>query len=296
MSGSLKQECLVRSKIETDEETLKMRQEITRSKSPAELGEIKGLSDIPVPSMRRKKHDSSRSSRSRSKSRERMYDRLPDTLKTECLVRSKMQEDDDILRERQELTRSKTPTELSEIRGIEDLPMPSIRKKSKSHDRVKRIQKSKSKENLYQRLPDTLKAECLVRTKDEDPEVQRERQELVKNKTPAELSEIHGLSDFPMPSFHKKKEDETDATKRPKETFYERLPDSLKAECLVRSKVETDENVLRERQELTRAKTPSELGEIKGFSDLPIPTLRKKRGDKEKSVDRISEKSKGTTT
>ncbi len=273
-----------------------MRQEITRSKSPAELGEIKGMSDIPVPSMRRKKHDSSRSSRSRSKSRERMYDRLPDTLKTECLVRSKMQEDDDILRERQELTRSITPTELSEIRGIEDLPMPSIRKKSKSHDRVKRIQKSKSKENLYQRLPDTLKAECLVRTKDEDPEVQRERQELVKNKTPAELSEIHGLSDFPMPSFHKKKEDETDATKRPKETFYERLPDSLKAECLVRSKVETDENVLRERQELTRAKTPSELGEIKGFSDLPIPTLRKKRGDKEKSVDRISEKSKGTTT
>jgi len=37
-----------------------------------------------------------------------------------------------------------------------------------------------------------------------------------------------------------------------KETIYESLPESLKTEVLVRTKIETDEKVLKERQELCR--------------------------------------------
>ena len=87
-------------------------------------------------------------------------------------------------------------------------------------------------------------------------------------------------------------------------TLYEKLPDSLKSEVLVRSKVEVDEQVLKQRQELTRSMSPaqvrsypcpcvrccrqnqgtcinsvilSQLGEIKGLSDFPVPILFKKR-------------------
>jgi hypothetical protein len=55
------------------------------------------------------------------------------------------------------------------------------------------------------------------------------------------------------------------------------LPDSFKDQCLVRSKVGTDEKVLKERQEITRCKTPAELSKIGGLSDFPVPILFKKR-------------------
>jgi hypothetical protein len=45
----------------------------------------------------------------------------------------------------------------------------------------------------------------------------------------------------------------------------------------VRSKVGTDEKVLKERQEITRCKTPAELSKIGGLSDFPVPILFKKR-------------------
>ena len=34
----------------------------------------------------------------------------------------------------------------------------------------------------------------------EDPEVQKQRQEIVNTKSVAELGEIHGLSEFPVPA------------------------------------------------------------------------------------------------
>ena len=40
---------LVRSKVEVDESLLKSRQELVETKTPAELGNISSLSDIPVP-------------------------------------------------------------------------------------------------------------------------------------------------------------------------------------------------------------------------------------------------------
>lgn len=59
--------------------------------------------------------------------------------------------------------------------------------------------------------------------------------------------------------------------------MYERLPESLKTEVLVRSVVEVDEKVLRQRQEMTRSMSPAQLSEIHGFSDFPIPSFRKKK-------------------
>ena len=40
---------MVRAKVEQDEDTLKSRQHLVESKTPAELGQISGLSDFPVP-------------------------------------------------------------------------------------------------------------------------------------------------------------------------------------------------------------------------------------------------------
>lgn len=51
------------------------------------------------------------------------------------------------------------------------------------------------------------------------------------------------------------------------------LPESWKeTKLLVRSKVEEDEDVLKSRQQLVESKTPAELGNISGLSDIPVPT------------------------
>ena len=55
------------------------------------------------------------------------------------------------------------------------------------------------KEDIYESLPASLKAEVLVRVRDEDPEVQMQRQELTRSKSPVELSQISSLSEFPIP-------------------------------------------------------------------------------------------------
>ena len=48
--------------------------------------------------------------------------------------------------------------------------------------------------------PESMKKQLLVKAKMEDPEVQRQRQEIVNTRTVAELSEVHGLGDFPVPT------------------------------------------------------------------------------------------------
>lgn len=61
------------------------------------------------------------------------------------------------------------------------------------------------KESFASSLPQALKAECLVRVKDEDPEIQKQRQELTRAMSPAELSKITSISDFPVPNIFGKK-------------------------------------------------------------------------------------------
>ena len=48
--------------------------------------------------------------------------------------------------------------------------------------------------------PESMKKQLLVKSKMEDPEVQKQRQEIVNTRTVAELSEVHGFGDFPIPT------------------------------------------------------------------------------------------------
>ena len=76
---------------------------------------------------------------------------------------------------------------------------------------------------------------------------------------------------------------------------YDNLPEGLKTELLVKTKVEEDPEVLKERQEMTRSKTPSELAQIHGLSDFPLPqkldtlvrpSKRNLKSTKEKQLDK----------
>merc|ERR1711983_248545 len=55
-------------------------------------------------------------------------------------------------------------------------------------------------ENIYATLPKSLKSEVLVRTRVEDPEILRNRQEVVNSKSVGELAQVTSLSDFPLPT------------------------------------------------------------------------------------------------
>ena len=57
---------------------------------------------------------------------------------------------------------------------------------------------------MYATLPASLKTELLVKSElneGVDEEILKQRQELILSKSPSDLSEIHALSDFPIPQF-----------------------------------------------------------------------------------------------
>ena len=111
------------------------------------------------------------------------------------------------------------------------------------------------------------------------------RKELILSRSPTQLSEIHGLGDFPVPTRIEKmlKRPESRATngsvssatapKNLSETMYATLPKSWKEQNLI-TKVKTDQDpeLIAMRRELTQTKTPAELAQISSMADLPIPT------------------------
>lgn len=141
------------------------------------------------------------------------------------------------------------------------------------------------KEKLYDTLPRSMKSEVLVRVRDEDPDIQKQRQELTRAKSPIQLSQISSFSEFPIPKtiegmISKRSGDEADRAGEPtppprrfrKQDLYESLPASLKMEVLVGSKFEANDEILQQRQELIRSKSPAQLSEMRGLEDFPIPT------------------------
>lgn len=65
--------------------------------------------------------------------------------------------------------------------------------------------------------------------------------------------------------------------------MYSNLPRSLKSELLVKQCVEEDEEVIKKRQKMVESMKPSELGNINGLGDFPIPNALEsifKSGDK----------------
>ena len=143
---------------------------------------------------------------------------------------------------------------------------------------------------LYQqptKWSDTIKKsinnQCLVRSKFEDPIVQAERAALLKKKTVSELSQIRSFNEIPIASTLQqmmkekaKNEEEKHLEKQQKTAVQDYIPEALKSQLLVTTKSGQDQEVLRERQDLVRCKTPSELGQVRSISDLPIPTLHRK--------------------
>jgi hypothetical protein len=115
-----------------------------------------------------------------------------------------------------------------------------------------------------------------VKSKVEDQEKQQARQALTQTKSVHELSEIHGLSDFPIPRFRRKsgKEQGKDSGEEPAappmkmptnigeagQMAFNTLPRSWKEQNIVTAHKENLDPVkLEERQELTKTKTPAEL-------------------------------------
>ena len=70
--------------------------------------------------------------------------------------------------------------------------------------------------SLYDTLPKSLKAPTLVRTKNESPEVRKERSELVRNKTPTQLAKINDINDIPIPGLWREREGSSSKSKNKK--------------------------------------------------------------------------------
>ena len=52
---------------------------------------------------------------------------------------------------------------------------------------------------MYDKVPDSFKTQLLVKAKVEDPEIQKQRAEVVKTKTVNELSQVTSFKEFPVP-------------------------------------------------------------------------------------------------
>merc|ERR1712228_477656 len=140
--------------------------------------------------------------------KETIYETLPRSIReTQLITNSKFEEDEERLKERQELTRTKSPTELSQISSMSAFPTPVenlLKKKSEQTETASPpvpARKKEKKEGIYDSIPASLKSELMVKTVEQDQELVAERQETIRTHTPAQLSEIHSISDVPIPSF-----------------------------------------------------------------------------------------------
>merc|ERR1712223_1501448 len=310
---------LVRAKVEEDEEVLKSRQQLVESKTPAELGQINGLSDFPVPTrlqtLGRSKKRNLKSTEEKEMSKRVSgsakslpdmsgFTTLPSSMKCELLVTSKI-EDPEIVARNKEIVKNKSVNELSQIRDISDFPVPdgiqnffknkqqriensasvSINEKMSVNSASRPTSPQSFKESIYGSLPRSLKEQQLVvKSKLEDPEKVRERQEIVRTKSPNELAQISSISDLPLPSrvenMLKRKSEPGSPVAPPRrwkaEDIYESLPGSLKSELVVRSREMDDPEELERRREMIRTQTPAQLSEINSLSDLPVPKFIEK--------------------
>merc|ERR1712088_940188 len=198
--------------------------------------------------------------------------------------------------------------------SVSDIPIPKVFSSKPAEDGEEPAEAKPMPRNMdewgqaaYNTLPKSFREQNIVTAVKEnlDPEELARNQELTRSKTPAELAQIHSLSEFPVPENIKKfltSEKKADNTQKepkkrrhsvtepegPPETFslYSTLPRSMRETKLVTNvKVEEDEEVLRARQELVQNRTPAQLSAITSISDLPVPSkLTKMMGSRESSA------------
>ena len=325
-----------------DQEEATLRQNLVKSKSPAQLAEFNTISDFPLPSKvknllspserkinaQRQRKLSASSSRWKfgsifngggggdlkraqsesafTKSEEPLSLTAPQhnwkgqKLITNVKVEAAGTEE---IEKRRALATSKSPAELAQIKSLAEIPIPSTLKRmthfKRENDRKGGVLiKSNScsdmdrrgKEKWSASIKKSLNAQCIVRSKIENPEVQAERAQLLKNKTVTELSKFRNLNDFPLASTlqqlvepggsrvgGKDKLPTLGLASQPPKSMQDYIPEGLKSTLLVATKTGQDQEVLKDRQELVRCKTPSELGQMKGMGDFPMPTLSRSR-------------------
>ena len=126
--------------------------------------------------------------------------------------------------------KEKSPSQLSEIHGVSDIPIPKLGSKSGDNKNPEDAEGSSVRmpktmgevsQLAYNTLPKSWKEQNIVTSVKEnvDPTLLEERQQLVKNKTPAELAQIRSLADLPVPSrikniFDKKEMEKPEPKKR----------------------------------------------------------------------------------
>ena len=296
----------MRSVVE-DPEILRERQQIVQSKSVSELAAVTSLSDIPIPegitnifSGKAKKPEDDRPESPRSPSRgEGMYGTLPRSLKKELAVVNREEEMSNELKQNMEIVRSKSPSELGQINSFSEIPVPrtietwlhsneskkgldSPARPSRSAHELRGI--SGEGRGIYDTLPGSLKRELKVVAKEEDQDLCRERAEITRSKTPAELAKIGGISDIPIPGLwtdkiqteksvaRKKAEEKKKSKSQPGEEGKPGggISGTLNRHCVVRCKVE-DPEVLRKHQELQQSKSIHELSKIGNINEIPLP-------------------------
>merc|ERR1711963_287339 len=305
---------ITNSKFEEDEERLKERQELTRTKSPTELSQISSVSDFPLPTpvenlLKKKSEQPDTASPPvppRGQKKEGIYDSIPASLKSELIVKS-VEQDQELVAERQETIRTHTPAQLSEIHSLADVPIPSFiqnltaSKKNVAEPTIEKPKidtedKEKGPFKIYDTLPASLtETKLMTKSVVEEPEVQAARAEVVKSKSVAELSQITTISDFPVPEtienlFSNKtvdrkqyapaerrkkiKEQQTKSksTQSLSQGMYASLPRHFTMELAVKT-VEQEPDLVAERRELLASKSVSELSQVKSLADFPVPDV-----------------------
>ena len=167
-----------------------------------------------------------------------MYSTLPRSLReTKLVTNVKVEEDEETLLARKAMVESKSPAELSAIKSLSDLPIPSrvskivarntsqpggasetkveLASNNKSTRLVCRHQRAGRGEisclnpifskvninDMYSTLPKSLKMELAVSVKvNKDPEEVERRKKLCQERTPMELGNIGSLSELPIPA------------------------------------------------------------------------------------------------
>ena len=69
-----------------------------------------------------------------------------------------------------------------------------------SIDRLRSQSAKTLDERMKEAIPESLKAQVLVKSRVEDPEVREVRKQLIESKSVSELSQISSLADFPIPT------------------------------------------------------------------------------------------------
>merc|ERR1719228_2576668 len=304
---------ITNSKFEEDEERLKERQELTRTKSPTELSQISSVSDFPLPTpvenlLKKKSEQPDTASPPvppRGQKKEGIYDSIPASLKSELIVKS-VEQDQDLVAERQETIRTHTPAQLSEIHSLADVPIPSFiqnltaSKKNVAEPTIEKPKidtedKEKGPFKIYDTLPASLtETKLMTKSVVEEPEVQAARAEVVKSKSVAELSQITTISDFPVPETIEnlfsnktvdrkqyapaerrkkiKEQTQSKSTQSLSQGMYASLPRHFTMELAVKT-VEQEPDLVAERRELLASKSVSELSQVKSLADFPVPDI-----------------------